>query len=151
MALFPLIKPTAEETDIFGGIEIRMCTWSVSKCPSKILHSLCCARAWKTSPSCFLIPSKSFFLRYFGIQTTWYLQTHLEWFKLKVPSIWGLLLKNLKRFNNGGLFSFWKSQTLGVPRQSLRFTDFLLFSLDINPICSHMNLYVRLRLLFVKA
>ncbi len=40
-----------------------------------------------------------------------------------------IVLMNFKRFNNGGPFSFWKNQTLGVPRQGLGL-PILYYALD---------------------
>src|SRR5262249_38608374 len=79
IALLPFKKPITEATGCFGGIAMHMCTWSGIKCPSTIWHSFCFASAWNTGPSWRRIFPKIAFRRRFGTNTTWYLQSHLEW------------------------------------------------------------------------
>ena len=67
---------------IFGGIEIRMWTWSAIKCPSSIVHSFRKAISFNSEPRYGRSSLKIVFLRYFGIQTIWYLQSYFVWFKL---------------------------------------------------------------------
>src|SRR5215468_2699001 len=77
----PFRYPITSATEYFGGIDINMCTWSGIRCPSSILHSLRRASSWNTVPKCRLICPNSNFLRYFGVNTTWYLHSHVAWFK----------------------------------------------------------------------
>src|SRR5664280_386726 len=91
IALFPLINPITCATAYFGGIEIIMCTWSGSRCPSSIRLSFCSASLRNTSPKYFLRSPYNAFRRPFGINTTWYLHSHFEWLKLSYSSIQFLL------------------------------------------------------------
>src|SRR5664279_3335073 len=91
IALFPLINPITCATAYFGGIEIIMCTWSGSRCPSSIRLSFCSASLRNTSPKYFLSSPYNAFRRPFGINTTWYLHSHFEWLKLSCSSIQFLL------------------------------------------------------------
>jgi len=61
---------------LMGGIEIKICTWSLIMCPSWISLSRCCASSRSTGPNSRRKSPKSFCLRYFGIHTRWYLHTH---------------------------------------------------------------------------
>src|SRR5262249_21729269 len=79
--LFPFRNPITSDTEYFGGIDINICTWSGIKCPSSILHSLRRASSWNTVPKCRLICPNSNFLRYFGVNTTWDLHSHVAWFR----------------------------------------------------------------------
>src|SRR5713226_8578518 len=45
-------------------------------------HSFCFASAWKIAPNCWRVLPKITFRRRLGTNTTWYLQSHLEWAKL---------------------------------------------------------------------
>jgi hypothetical protein len=100
MALFPLIHPTTWETEYLGGIDISMWTRSPTKWPSWIWLSLWLANSLKTSPMCFLrLPYRTFF-RYFGIQTRWYLQSHVVWLKLLLFFIESLLEVSFGRFTD---------------------------------------------------
>src|SRR5271168_2308592 len=56
--LFPLRYPITSATEYFGGIDIRM---------------------WV--PRCRRICPNSTFLRYFGVNATWYLHSHVAWFR----------------------------------------------------------------------
>src|ERR1019366_3621981 len=91
MALFPLINPITCATAYLGGIEIIMCTWSGSRCPSSIRLSFCSASLRNTSPKYFRNSPYNAFRRPFGINTTWYLHSHFEWLKLSYSSIQFLL------------------------------------------------------------
>src|SRR5271157_5315660 len=82
IALFPLRNPITEATGCLGGIAIHICTWSGIKCPSRIWHSFCRARAWKISPNCRRVFPNSTLRRRLGTNTTWYLQSHREWDRL---------------------------------------------------------------------
>jgi hypothetical protein len=75
--LFPFRYPITSATEYFGGIEINICTWSGSRCPSSILHSLRRASSWNTVPNCRRICPNNAFLRYFGVNATWYLHSHV--------------------------------------------------------------------------
>src|SRR5215469_18046234 len=48
----------------------------------QIWHSFCFASAWNTGTSCRRIFPKIAFRRRLGTNTTWYLQSHLEWARL---------------------------------------------------------------------
>ena len=50
IALFPFRNPITEATGCWGRIAMHVCTRSGIKCPSRIWHSFCRARAWKISP-----------------------------------------------------------------------------------------------------
>src|SRR5664279_5624335 len=91
IALFPLMNPITCATAYLGGIEIIMCTWSGSRCPSSIRLSFCSASLRNTSPKYFLRSPYNAFRRPFGINTTWYLHSHFEWLKLSYSSIQFLL------------------------------------------------------------
>src|ERR1700745_2421161 len=82
MALLPLMNPTTWETAYFGGIEIILWAWSGMRCPSSILLSFCVASLRNTSPRCFLNSPYRVFLRHLGMNTTWYLHSHLVWLRL---------------------------------------------------------------------
>ena len=81
-ALFPWRYPMKLDTPILGGIATSKCTWSIIMCPSRIsthnhLHDL------------FIYSCKSLrywayitFLRYFGVNTIWYLHIHFVCAKL---------------------------------------------------------------------
>src|SRR5215470_10526682 len=79
IALLPLMKPITCETEYFGGIAIIMWTWSDMRWPSSIRLSFCRANLRKTSPRYRLSSTYSTFLRYLGMNTTWYLQSHFVW------------------------------------------------------------------------
>src|SRR5262252_3378881 len=74
---FPLIKPTTCDTAYFGGIEINMCTWSGCRWPSSIRLSFCAANLRNTSPRCCRLCPNNVFLLHLGMNTTWYLHSHL--------------------------------------------------------------------------
>src|SRR5262249_37724999 len=79
--LFPFKNPITSDTEYFGGIDISMCKLSSIKCPSSIWHYLRLASSRNTLPKCRRICPNSNFLRYFGVNTTWYLHSHVVWFK----------------------------------------------------------------------
>src|SRR5436190_16025638 len=66
-----------------------MCTWSARRSPSSILLSFCAANFRKTSPRCRRNSAYRVFLRHLGMNTTWYLHSHLVWLKLSNSSIDG--------------------------------------------------------------
>src|SRR3974377_209184 len=81
--LFPFRYPITSDTEYFGGVDISMCTWSAIKCPSSIWHSLRWASSRNTLPKCRRICPNSNFLRYFGVNTTWYLHSHVPTFRTR--------------------------------------------------------------------
>src|SRR5260370_38006940 len=83
IALFPFRNPITDATGCLGGIAMHMWTWSGMRCPSMIWHSFCRASAWKIAPSCRRVWPKMAFRRLLGTNTTWYLQSHFEWDRLK--------------------------------------------------------------------
>src|SRR5664279_2800271 len=85
------MNPITCATAYLGGIEIIMCTWSGSRCPSSIRLSFCSASLRNTSPKYFLRSPYNAFRRPFGINTTWYLHSYFEWLKLSYSSIQFLL------------------------------------------------------------
>jgi hypothetical protein len=103
------------ERAYFGGIAINMWTWSPSRWPSTILLSFSRARSLRASPRCFLrFPYNPFFL-YFGIQTKWYLQSHVIWDKLLRSCIESLLFCELRAIHEWEAFVYSrKCQTLRV-------------------------------------
>ena len=116
IALFPLIYPTTCATAYFGGIDTSIWTWSGIGCPSHTLLSFCCAKSLKASPRYFLSWPYSTFLRYFGIQTIGYLQSHFVCFKLCMLYIKNLLSVNFERFTeSGGFLIFQELSNPGSP------------------------------------
>ena len=83
----PVMKPTTCDTAYFGGIAINICTWSDIRCPSRMRLSFCSANFRNTSPRCRRSCSYNVLRRHFGIKTTWYLHSHLEWLRLSGSSI----------------------------------------------------------------
>jgi hypothetical protein len=59
-----------------------MCTWSGIRWPSITWHSFCFAKVRNTSPNFRRSSPYRVFLRYFGMKTTWYLQSHTLWLRL---------------------------------------------------------------------
>ena len=104
IALFPFINPTTWATAYFGGIDRSKCTWSGIRCPSSTLLSFCWAKSLSTSHKYLRKSPYNTFLRYLGIQTMWYLQSHLVCFKLLNSSIKNLLSVNFERFAESGGF-----------------------------------------------
>ena len=98
IALLPLTYPTTCATAYLGGIDISICTWSDIRCPSHTLLYFCWAKSLIISPKYFLSCPYRIFLRFFGIQTIWYLQSQTVWFKLCLLSIGSLLSVNFERF-----------------------------------------------------
>ena len=82
IALFPFMYPTTWDTEYFGGIDTSICTWSRIKCPSSIRLSRCIANCLSISPNRWRRTPYKAFLRYLGINTMWYLHSHLVWLKL---------------------------------------------------------------------
>ena len=97
-ALLLLIKPIIWATEYLGGIESKVWTWSGSKWPSMTVHSFCLAKSRNIPPKYFRKSPKIDFLRYFGIQMTWYLQSHLVWLRLCSSCMGSLLFLNFERF-----------------------------------------------------
>ena len=60
----------------------HMCTWSPIRRPSSTCESFCLAHSRNSSPNCRRSASNIFFFRFFGINTTWHLQSHHVWLKL---------------------------------------------------------------------
>src|SRR5271157_1060850 len=87
IALLPLINPITCDNAYLGGIAIIMCTWSGIRCPSSIRLSFCSASLRNTSPKCRRSSPYRIFLRHLGINTTWYLHSHLVWLRLSTSSI----------------------------------------------------------------
>src|SRR5829696_3774783 len=85
------MNPTTCDTAYFGWIDISICTWSGIRWPSKISLSFCCASLRNISPRCFFNCPYNVCLRHFGINTTWYLHSHLLWLRLSNSSILDLL------------------------------------------------------------
>src|SRR5215471_4149971 len=87
MALLPLIYPSTSATAYFGGIRISIWTWSCTICPSMIVLPRCPANSRNTGPKNFRILPYNAFFRPFGINTTWYLQSHFEWLRLSYDDV----------------------------------------------------------------
>src|SRR5579859_860329 len=79
---------------------ISMWIWSISNLPSKISLSLCVANSRSTGPNSCRISTNSFFRRYLGIHTTWYLHSHFVWAKLWVLFMQNLLMLNFERLTS---------------------------------------------------
>src|SRR5512137_1692854 len=98
-----------------------MCTW-----PTSTVHSRCWARSRKTGPRYLRSSAYRALRRYLGIQTTWYLHSHLVWATLSLSSMeasWDWV--SFERFTAQEAFVFSRNcQTLGVPRQSRGATQF---------------------------
>jgi len=86
-ALFPFKNPIEWATLYFGGIFRHMCTWSGIKCPSNNSILRCRHKSRKMSPTRLRNFPYSFFFRYFGTNTIWYLQFHLTCDKLSQSCI----------------------------------------------------------------
>ena len=76
MALFPFKKPTASDTEYFGGISNTKWIWSIWMLPSRIsifFHSHSCRMISRSD-----LPIAPFSIRnrYFGHHTIWYLHRH---------------------------------------------------------------------------
>jgi hypothetical protein len=54
-----------------------MCTWSGCRWPSSIRLSFCAPNLWNTSPRCRRICPNIVFLLHLGMNTMWYLHSHL--------------------------------------------------------------------------
>jgi len=78
----PFQNPVTDATWCLGGMAMHIRTWSGIKWPSKIWHSFCRAKAWKTSPKCRRVLPDSTLRRRLGTNTTWHLQSHREWDRL---------------------------------------------------------------------
>ena len=81
-ALLPLRNPITKAMLNFIGTLMHICTWSDIKCPSKSSTPRCRHNSFNISPTLFRNFQCNFFFRNFGINTTWYLQSHLTWDKL---------------------------------------------------------------------
>jgi hypothetical protein len=76
IALFPFMKPTASESEYFGGTERTKWIWSTWMLPSRIsifFHSHSCRIMSRMERP---ISPRKILNRYFGHQTTWYLHSH---------------------------------------------------------------------------
>jgi hypothetical protein len=80
--LFPLRNPIAKAKLYFGAMLRHMCIWSGMRSPSTSTTPRCWQTSRITSSACFRSFPYRFPLRYFGIFTTWYLQSHRTWDKL---------------------------------------------------------------------
>src|SRR3954470_4095104 len=113
------MNPTPCDTRFFRGIEISKCPVSGIKWPSKISLSFCCASLRNTSPRCFFSCPYNVFRRHFGINTTWYLHSHLLWLRLSNSSILDLLFVCLAAHDSE--FPRWTPVSVKLllpPRQS---------------------------------
>ena len=131
------MKPTTCETAYLGGMESKMWTWSGIRWPSTTLHSLWRASSRNISPRCSRSLSNRTFLRYLGMKTTWYLQSHVEWLRLWLSFMGASLYQNFERFRWGRLPLYFRNcQTLRVPRQSRG------FSCCYNPLSTITALFI---------
>lgn len=80
--LFPLMNPIANATLYFGRMLRHIWMWSDIRCPSIISMPRCRHSSRITSPTCLRRSPYSFIFRYFGMITTWYLQSYRTWDKL---------------------------------------------------------------------
>src|ERR1700730_17192127 len=86
--------------------------------------SFCTASLRNTSPKCGLNWTYRVFLRHLGMNTTWYLHSHLVWLKLSYSSIDGTSFRVLWRLTIRSFvdgpprFDPRKCQTFAAPRQS---------------------------------
>jgi len=78
----PFEKPDHRSHRVLGGIAMLIGTWSGIRCPSKIWHLFCRAKAWKISPECRRVFPHSILRRRLGTNTTWCLKSHLGWDRL---------------------------------------------------------------------
>ena len=90
-----------------------------SKYPSSITHSFCFARRWNTSFNSRRMKPYSSFLRYFGVKTTWYLHSHVLWFRWFDTVVMKGLLYMLRAVEHV-LEIFLKCKTSWVLRHSRR-------------------------------
>jgi len=74
-ALLPFKKPNTNAMLNFGGTLRHMCIWSDFKLPSNNSTPRCRQRFFIILPTLRLNFPYNFLLRYFGIMTTWYLQS----------------------------------------------------------------------------
>src|SRR6185295_5392282 len=81
------MNPITADTACFGGIDTSIWTWSGIRCPSSTRLSFCAASLRNTSPKCCRNCPYSTLRRHFGMNTMWYLQSHVVWFKLSNLSI----------------------------------------------------------------
>src|SRR3954453_15201473 len=112
------MNPTTCDTAYFGGIAISICTWSTSNDPLRF-RSLSAASLRNTSPRCFFSCPYNVFRRHFGINTTWYLHSHLLWLRLSNSSILALLFVCLAAHDSE--FPRWTPVSVKLllpPRQS---------------------------------
>ena len=81
-ALLPFKKPITNATLYFGATLRHIWTWSAFKCPSNSSTPRWRHRSRNISPTRARNFPYSFFLRFLGTNTTWYLQSHLTYDKL---------------------------------------------------------------------
>jgi hypothetical protein len=86
-ALLPFRNPITKAMLYFGGTLIHIWIWSGIKCPSKRSTPRWRHKSLSISPTRFLNLPYNFFLRNFGTNTIWYLQSHLTWDKLSQSCI----------------------------------------------------------------
>ena len=101
MADLPFTYPITSDTAILGGILTHTCTWSGQVLPSTTSQPLCSKSLLSSEPTSGRLCWNSTFLLYFGIQTMWYVQSHLVCDKL--ASFIGFL-PFLARFGHRGGF-----------------------------------------------
>src|SRR4030067_2068537 len=105
--------PMTCATEYFGGIEINMCTWAGIRWPAITWHSFCFAKVLKTSPNLRRSSPYSVFLRYFGMNTTWYLQSHTLWLSPQLQKYVDVLSVDIQV---PGRYPLWREGRM--PRQS---------------------------------
>ena len=67
---------------VLGGMFRHNCTWSGIACPSTSSTPSCSHSFRSTPPICLRNCPKIDSFRYFGTNTTWYLQYHFTWDRL---------------------------------------------------------------------
>jgi len=82
IALLPFRNPITKAMLYFGGTLMHMWMWSGIKCPSNNSAPRWRHKSRNISPTRFRNFPYSFFLRYLGTNTIWYLQSHLTCDKL---------------------------------------------------------------------
>jgi hypothetical protein len=101
-ALFPFIKPMLWATLYFGGMLKHKWIWSAIACPSSNSNPFCLHKSRTISP---IFVRKFPYItrfRYFGIKTTWYLQSHRTCDKLFQSCIGSTSFALLRGFPYGG-------------------------------------------------
>ena len=101
-ALLPFRKPILWATLYFGGMLKHKWIWSAIACPSSNSNPFCLHRSRIISP--ILVRNFPYItrFRYFGIKTTWYLQSHRTCDKLFQSCIGSTSFTSLRGFPYGG-------------------------------------------------